>query len=178
MKNYVQNSLVFTLLVAVGGFLYVSLHSLLADNSELVRVETLFLSNNRIDRNISPNSILVFEHTQTQSVPFEVIRIYAAKKKSQFSIIVVKLEPASFNVKTLTSLAKELEDAFQDKEKIKIALTDNENILRRFSPIGAHYQDFMQEIRGLYYLDRTNGKQYLEFSKEKGGPKMRILVRP
>jgi hypothetical protein len=94
-----------------------------------------------------------------------------------FTVLVLSVNPKHFNRVDMTALAKELNKKYQEKQKLKVGLLDNENIARFFASGRAEYSTYEAAERGRYYLDRTTCREYVQFSSQRGSPRQTVKLQ-
>lgn len=115
--------------------------------------------------------------TNTPTVDFQVVRLIPSKRLGQSSKAIVSVDPQHFNDNDLILIAHRLNEIFVNENKIEVGLLDDEITARLFSEGKVNYATYEKAERGRYVLNRLNQKEYIEFSKERGGSKKRITIK-
>lgn len=111
----------------------------------------------------------------SQPLDYHVWRVFSEDQKG-FTVVVVSVNPKHFNRDDMMALAKELNRKFQEKSKLKIGLSDDENVARLFATGRAEYSTYEASERGRYYLDRTACTEYIQFSRQRGKPRQTVKL--
>ena len=103
--------------------------------------------------------------TQAQSKPldYRVWSVFPKEDLKGFTIVVVSVNPRHFNREDMTALAAKLNAEFAQKQKLKVGLLEDANTARLFATGRLELPDFNRARKGLYYLDRTRRKEYIQF---------------
>ena len=109
----------------------------------------------------------------SEPIDYHVWRVFSEDQKG-FTVVVVSVNPKHFNRDDMMALAMELNKKFQEKSKLKIGLSDDENVARLFATGRAEYSTYEASERGRYYLDRTACREYIQFSSQRGKPRQTL----
>ena len=105
---------------------------------------------------------LIVVQAQNKSLDYQIWKIFSQDTKG-FTIVVVSVNPEHFNREDMTALAAKLNGEFAQKRKLKVGLLDDANTARLFVTGRLEIPDFNRAQKGLYYLDRTKCKEYIQF---------------
>jgi hypothetical protein len=113
---------------------------------------------------------------QKKNPDYRIWRIIPPNNKG-FALAYVSVSPEHFNRETMAALAGLLNKEFKRKDKIKAILFDDHVQANNYA-IGANGPDGMEEdVRGLYFLDRSKPEEYIQFSSERNKPRDEITIR-
>ena len=105
---------------------------------------------------------LVVTQAQNKSLDYKIWQVFSQDMKG-FTIVVVSVNPEHFNRQDMTALAAKLNEEFAQKQKLKVGLLDDANRASLFVLGRLELPDFDRAQKGLYYLDRTKCKEYIQF---------------
>jgi hypothetical protein len=108
---------------------------------------------------------------------YGIKRVFPAKETQGFTIVIVTVDPAHFNRADMKTLACRLNKKFPQSSRMKAALLDDENVARLFLSGNLEMPEFNKGQRGLYYLDRAKGKEYIQFSTKRDKPNDEVRIK-
>ena len=114
---------------------------------------------------------------ETDALKYTATPFFLPADKSRFAIIIVSVEPKYFNRKDMIELASKLKNQFPGVVKLKAGILDDDNLAHLVVTGGVELSDFYKAQRGLYYLDRTRCKEYIQFSARKANPKKEVTLQ-
>ena len=117
---------------------------------------------------------LVVAQAQDKRLDYQIWKVFSPDTKG-FTIVVVSVNPAHFNRGDMTALAAKLNEEFAQKQKLKVGLLDDANAARLFVTGRLELPDFNRAQKGLYYLDRSNCKEYVQFLRGGKRPRNDVL---
>jgi hypothetical protein len=81
-------------------------------------------------------------------------------------IIQISVEPGNINETDLVTLAKHLNKVFFMEQKIDVVIFDSYRYAENFSPSdeNPYFWKRLESMRGAYYLDRSTGEEFMEFT--------------
>jgi hypothetical protein len=111
--------------------------------------------------------VLNFVVAQAQNKPldYQIWKVFSQDTKG-FTIVVVSVNPEHFNREDMTALAAKLNAGYAQKQKLRVGLFDDANTARLFATGRLELPDFNRAQKGLYYLDRTKCKEYIQFLRQ------------
>lgn len=112
----------------------------------------------------------------SKELSYHVRRSILPKHKNQFAVIHVFVDPKHFNRHGMNALAAHLRRALPEQPKLRAVLLDDDNVARNILPLGADYQIFEKAVRGVYQIDRTKCKEFIQFSSKKGRPRNEVTM--
>lgn len=119
-------------------------------------------------------------HSQREDVNalnYKVTPFFIPADPSRFAIVYVTIDQQHFNRQDMRTLAAQLNQKFEKQARLRVALFDDDRIPQLMVKGGVQLSDFHKAQRGMYYLDRTKCKEYIEFSTRKGMPRNEIAIR-
>ena len=131
----------------------------------------------KVQRGVSVTEEISQSTTQdSKSLDFHVWQVFTEDRKG-FTTAVVSVNPRHFNRAEMIKLAVELSRKFNEIQKLKVGLLDDENIARLFATGRAEYSTYKTAERGRYYVDRTACREYIQFSPQRGKPRETIRIK-
>jgi hypothetical protein len=94
---------------------------------------------------------------------------YSGPNRSRKVFIFISIEPESFVRDNMLALARKLNEAYSWEKRVLVIILDDYDAVRRSSPIN-NRELYEEAKRGYYYIDRTTGEEYIQFSTERGKP--------
>ena len=104
----------------------------------------------------------VAAQAQNKSLDYKIWQVFSQDTKG-FTVVVVSVNSVHFNRADMTALATKLNEEFAQKQKLKVGLLDDANSARLFVSGRLEIPDFNRAQKGLYYLDRTKCREYIQF---------------
>jgi hypothetical protein len=92
-------------------------------------------------------------------------------------VLLVSIKNKHFNVEDIKALALRFKDDYCNEQRLNVLIFDNKSSAKSFTLVKENnptYDQDQKALRGFYFLDRTTGKEYIEFSSERGNPEYRI----
>jgi hypothetical protein len=117
---------------------------------------------------------VVVAQAQNKSLDYKIWQVFSHDTKG-FTIVVASVNPEHFNRDDMTALAAKLNEEFAQKQKLKVGLWDDANAARLFVTGRLEIPDFNRAQKGLYYLDRTKCKEYLQFRERDNNSRNEVI---
>jgi hypothetical protein len=118
----------------------------------------------------------VVAQAQNKSLDYKIWKVFSEDTKG-FTIVVISVNPKSFNREAMTLLAAKLNGEFAQKQKLKVGLLDDANSARLFVSGHLELPDLNRAQKGLYYLDRIKCKEYIQFGARNNSRNETIRLR-
>jgi hypothetical protein len=119
----------------------------------------------------------VQHQAEVTSIEYRATSFFMPSDNKRFAIIFVTLDTKAFNRGDMRVLASQLKEQFAHRRRLRAALFDDPVPVRLMTEGKLEYPEFAKAQRGLYYLDRIKGKEYVEFLSERQKPGSRVTIR-
>jgi hypothetical protein len=107
----------------------------------------------------------------------EVTYKVATSMRSRIELILeIVVKPEDFTHDKMVMLARQLNKDYLGESRMYAVIFDSEEAARNYNPAGGSYSISKKLERGEYFLDRIKGREYINFSSQRGKPVDEIKI--
>ena len=109
------------------------------------------------------------EATDPQAPAYKVGQVlrFDMKKPYGKTEVYISLEPEHFTRSEMVSLGRVLKNDFCREQKLYIRILDDYRVAANFQPVAYEAPIFKEAWRGVYFLNRATGEEYIQFATER-----------
>ncbi len=107
---------------------------------------------------------------------YKIGRIFPVVDNVHASSMIISVEQQQFIRSDMIALARRINCDYSDRAKFVVYILDDYNIASTLLPVGGAYTTFERARRGTYFIDRSTGEEYIEFSTTRKKPKNEIRI--
>jgi hypothetical protein len=106
------------------------------------------------------------QNNNNHMAEYRMGRVERTKGSAPTALIQISVPPQHINRNDLVALGTQLKKVFCEEQRLDIVIFDSYLYAQNFSPVeeNPYYRQGLESMRGLYYLDRTTGEEFVEFS--------------